>query len=192
MTVVLEECFPDWSREKLERIARQRAIELDLDYGRTVSDHESVDRLLVNMLRHELTNYDDDQNQEVDRLACEVIKARCPWLGHECDRQVGHRRFTELRDGGFFEMAEQWAMEERQRREERSRASSVIISTLIVGDEVCARIGGHERVGTIAWLERRRVEVAYVIKSDEARTRRLFAVDMRRKVTAVNIVNSDL
>ena len=176
--------FPDWSRVKLETIARQHADEVALAYGRVGAETDDVDRLVVNMLRHEFTNYDDDQIEHAHRLACEAIKARCPWLGDECHRQITRRAAAEQEDAAFAEMAEHWERAEKARLEERSRDSSLVIGALKVGDEVIAHIVGRERRGTITWVGRLRVEVRYVIKTGEARTRRLYASTVRPVVAA--------
>ena len=68
--------FPDWS-----------------PYGRPLGDHESVDRLVVNMRRHEFTDLT-------------TAKARFAWLGDECDRQVGDRGVEPREDADLGEMAE--------------------------------------------------------------------------------------
>jgi hypothetical protein len=163
----------------LERVAREHATAVELAFDRTPSDIDDVDRFVVNMLRHEYTNYDDDQSQEAHRFACEAIKVRCPWLSDECDRQIERRIQAEREEASLLEMAEEWSRAEQERRCERSRASMAQIGALHTGDVVLARVGGRERECTISWVGRSRVDVSYVIKTGEARTRRVYAVDVR-------------
>lgn len=70
------------SRDQLVAMARQREI----DYGLlpAADDHRSV----INMLRHEYTNYDSHvRNAKTDRLYVEILDAIAhdfPWLASQC------------------------------------------------------------------------------------------------------------
>jgi hypothetical protein len=179
---MIETWFPRWSQAILETTAQRHAIDLDMEYGRSSSEAGDIDRLVVNMLRHELTRYNEDQSQETHRLICEAIKARYAWLTHECDRRIEKRASAERESKIYGEILQDWANEDRERRAERSQLSSEVIGTMKVGDRVIARIAGRERTGTISWIGRRRLEVRYNIKSGELRTRRLYACDVREAV----------
>ena len=63
-------CFPSWSREVLERRAIAHADDVALERGHVPGD-VPVDRLVVNMLRHEFTSYDAAQTVLMHRVACE-------------------------------------------------------------------------------------------------------------------------
>jgi hypothetical protein len=43
------------------------------------------------MLRHQYTNYDDDQSTERFIAACQSIAATYDWLATECARQIAWR-----------------------------------------------------------------------------------------------------
>jgi hypothetical protein len=77
--------LPDLSRPRLIRAARDHPLDLAIQYegeAPCCDDH----RLVVNMLRHEYTDYDADQSAPGHRAACEAIAARYPWLADECAR----------------------------------------------------------------------------------------------------------
>ena len=169
--------FPDWPLGTLERTACEHAAQFYLAYG-CDPDFANVDRLVVNMLRHEFTDYDDDQTRTSHAAACRAIAARYPWLGVECERQVKRRAEAQRIEAEFARMAEEMEREERRRRLRRSEESARLIAFLKVGDCVTTRIDGHERVGLITWVGRRRVEISYNLKTGEPRKRRLYASEV--------------
>jgi hypothetical protein len=170
--------------------ALRHAIELDLAYDRPLRDHHDLDRLVVNMLRHEYSNYDNDQSQNAHRVVCEAIGNQFAWLYQECRRQIERRADNENIEAEFRTARRQWESVEKARRALRSRTSSEVIGAFNIGDHVIAAIAGREREGTITWIGRRRVEVAYVIKTGAARSRRLDASDVRVVVTERDAVRS--
>jgi hypothetical protein len=179
--------FPNWSRETLEQAAFDQAMAMDIFSGRDFRTSDSVDRLVVNMLRHEFTDYDNDQRQEHHRLVCLSIKSRYVWLSEECDRQIERRARAERMEIEYLIETQRRALEERERRAERSKTSQEIIATFKVGGEVIARIGGRNRCGTVTWVGRKRVEIRYAIKSGEVRTRRLYASDLREAINVYEV-----
>jgi len=170
--------LPDWSRQKVEKRAFAHAWELALEYGHDPSE-ACIERLVVNMLRHEFTDYDADQGQEAKRRSCVAIAERFPWLAAECGRQIDQRRCEEAEAARWREMAELMEQERAQRVAQRSRASREAIVRMPVGTKVLARVAGRERAGTIVWQGRARVDVAYTLKSGQERTRRLYATEVR-------------
>jgi hypothetical protein len=68
--------FPLWPRSRLETMARDRAEMLDLVHDRGFREYVDTDRLVVNMLRHEFSDYDDDQSQAAHRVVCEAVESR--------------------------------------------------------------------------------------------------------------------
>ena len=101
-------------RKRLEHMAEHRAMLLDESRGYGYGWTTDTDQLVVNMLRHEYSDYDRDQSQEAHREVCLAIARRFPWLAVECDRQIAKRvaqapipimplrpgcRFTRLPDG---------------------------------------------------------------------------------------------
>jgi len=170
--------LPDWSRQKLEETALAHAWELALEFGHDPSE-ACIERLVVNMLRHEFTDYDADQGQEAKRRICGAIAERFPWLAAECGRQIDQRRREDAEAARWRELAECMQEERAQHAAARSRASREAIAGMPVGTKVMARVAGRERAGTIVWHGRARVDVAYTIKSGQERTTRLYASDVR-------------
>ena len=83
--------FPHRQRSLLEKLAIQSAIEVNSSY-RHKPDCSKIDRLIVNMLRHEFTDYDQDRSLSRFIEACNAISANYPWLNDECLRQIAKRR----------------------------------------------------------------------------------------------------
>jgi hypothetical protein len=170
--------FPDWSRRRLERTALAHAIDVSLAYDRDF-DPSLTDRLVVSMLRHEFTDYDDDQRVGSFESACAAIAQRFAWLWDECARQVTRRRAMEVEEEDLRSI---WEAEERRRgefRQKRSADSVRAIADLGLGTEVTSRVRGHLRHGTITWRGRKRVEITFTIKSGEVCTHRLYASEVR-------------
>ena len=69
MQTMVEIEFPHWPPRRLGRVAVEHAGEVALAYGRVPGD-APVDRLVVNMLRHEFTSYDADPTRENHRAVC--------------------------------------------------------------------------------------------------------------------------
>jgi hypothetical protein len=166
--------FPDWSRVQLERTALKHASAISLAYDRDF-DPSQTDRLVVNMLRHEFTDYDDNQSVGRFMKACSEMAVRYPWLSEECERQMLRRRQIDETAEAWGKMAEAQGQREAEERRARSAASAEAIADLHIGQRVRARVRGHERIGTITWIGRRRVEIAFKIASGAERTHRLFA-----------------
>jgi hypothetical protein len=170
--------LPDWSRKQLEDTALAHGGELALLYGREPGE-ASIERLVVNMLRHEFTDYDVDPSLEAKRRSCVAIAERFPWLAEEGCRQIDQRKRQEAEAAMWSEMADFLQRERAQKAAERSRAFREAISLMPAGTKVMARVAGREREGTIVWQGRARVDVAYTIKSGQERTKRLYASDVR-------------
>jgi hypothetical protein len=105
--------FPNWSRSRLECVAREhaldRAIERDDDLG-----DPPVDRLVVNMLRHEFSDYDEVATAERHAAICRAIATSFPWLATESERQIERRALAEQEAADMLGMAERWDRERRQ------------------------------------------------------------------------------
>ncbi|HUZ42331.1 MAG TPA: hypothetical protein VMU68_13190 [Acidimicrobiales bacterium] len=169
--------FPRWSQTRLEIVARKRAQAIYLARDRFPSDSHDIDRLVVNMLRHEFSNYDDDQGEEAHRLICRAVTAQYKWLSDECDKQIERRARSERQGREYMIMALEHAAAERERRVERSRLSGEVIDTMRVGDVGFARVAGFEHRVTITWVGRRRIEVSYTLKSGANRKPQIYACD---------------
>ncbi|GHD34843.1 hypothetical protein [Nocardiopsis kunsanensis] len=155
---------------RLERLAREHAQLLDLEYGGD-SSRTPLDRLVVNYLRHVCTDYDLDQSSHRHRAACEAIAQAFPRLAQECRRQITRRAEQDLE-------AEQdrlmWEDEkEQQRCEHRAMLaeSRKVIQGMRVGQQVAFRLGGHPRTGVITKLGRSRATVAYQVATGRDRGR---------------------
>jgi hypothetical protein len=102
---------------RLGRDAERHAFELDCDRDRLgASDDVPTDRLVVNFLRHQHTDYDEDQTQERHRQACEAIARRFSWLAEECERQIERRARSERESE---DMAAEYERQQRERQAER-------------------------------------------------------------------------
>ncbi|ORA75249.1 hypothetical protein BST28_22135 [Mycolicibacter kumamotonensis] len=176
--------FPSWSRETLERHAISHAEDVAIERGHIPGDGP-VDRLVVNMLRHEFTTYDETQTVAVHKAACEAIAARYGWLGPECERQVRQREQAE-RDAQLAVLAgldEEAAA--RQWQHDRVAESRATIGALTVGMVVNATVKGHFREATVTKVGRSRVTVAFRLKSGAERTALVYARDVHPKSEAV-------
>lgn len=168
--------FPDWPQQRLERVAEQHASEIAAAYGR---DSEApVDRLVVNLLRHEFTAYDQAPTQEAHRIACDAIAARFPWLAEECRRQVRARAADERLVQEGVQMMEAAANEGKRFRAERVAESKAVIGRLKPGMQVRAKVAGRLRNATILKVGRSRVTIEFSIKSGARREALLYARDL--------------
>jgi hypothetical protein len=186
-TEALETFLPDWHRHRLEAVARKHADELSWMRGGTGNDSDDVDRLVVNMLRHEFTSYEEEQDLRAYRAACVAIGMRYPWLADECERQIARR----LRDDAERKSRlESFEAEERARklwRHERSVTSAKVVGSLSVGMKVGVRIKGRDRTAVITWMGRSRVEVFYAIKSGAERWVKVYASEVSPLLAEVEV-----
>jgi hypothetical protein len=165
--------FPkNGNAERLERDAERHAFELDCDRDRIgASDDVPTDRLVVNYLRHQCTDYDEDQTQERHREACEAIAKRFPWLAEECTRQIKCRAAAEREDE---EMAAEYEAELAQLRAERRArvdASQQAIKSLSVGQKVMFKDRKNTYEAEITKVGRSKVTVAYDVRTVKDRAR---------------------
>ena len=99
--------FPDWTVNKLTKTAIGHASDPAIDRDHEPSCAPDV-RLVVNMLRHEYTDYDMDQSAERHAEACAAIAATYPWLADECVGQKARRMAEEAESA--LHVAEQVAV----------------------------------------------------------------------------------
>ena len=180
--------FPDLSRKRLVRLARDHALSLAVDRGHDDIGNDSDDRLVVNMLRHEFTDYDTDQSAGRHRDACDAIAARYPYLAAECARQVAAREADE-RDAAQF--AEAYLAEQRQLAEQRRAliaASRQAVDKLAVGKHVVATVRGHVRRGVLTKVARSRVTMEFSLASGAPRTATLYAAQVHASVISVDAI----
>jgi hypothetical protein len=168
--VTIETFFPNWQGSKLEKIAVQRAIEVNSYYDRD-PDCSKTDRLVVNMLRHEFTDYDCDQSTSRFIAACDAISTHYPWLNDECRRQIAKRRKSEAERTAHLQMMQ----EEQEVNRQRSNESSQFIDRFYIGQTVQGRIRGHNRIGEVTWIGTRRVEISFRLATGQERRYRLYA-----------------
>lgn len=167
--------FPDWRRSKLERLAGEHAVDVALHSGRGVGGDAPVDRLVVNMLRHEFTSYDANPSQENHRLACEAIAARYHWLKPECDRQINARIEAEAISRELLDWAEETQAYERAERQARAEESRRAIGQIHVGMKVRATVKRYQRVATVLKVGRTRITIGFKIKTGDDRTAVIYA-----------------
>lgn len=136
---------------------------LAIDSDRDVSDDN---RAVVNWLRHEHTDYDDDQ------------AAAFPWLADECARQIRRRAEAEAQQREF---TEEYERERRRRKEERrllvERSRQAIHDKRVqAGQRVPLRAHGRTYQATVTSVARSRATVSYALKSGAVRTATVYAV----------------
>jgi hypothetical protein len=178
VTGEIEMAFPDWPRRKLKRVAEDHAADAALSRGHTPGD-APVERLVVNMLRHEFTSYDSSQSQEAHRVVCEAIAARFGWLRPECERQIQARARHEADDAGWIAAAREHEAARAAWRHDRVAESRDAIGQFTVGMRVTATVRGHRRDATVVKIGRSRVTVMFQIKSGAVRTAQLYARDVQ-------------
>jgi hypothetical protein len=150
--------FPKTSRNNLVRQARLHAIELE--------NYETPDeRAVVNYLRHEFTDYDDEPSQVRHRAACEAIAAQYPWLAEECARQIKRRAQQEAEEAAMLRAYE--AEQARAQAERRAvvEASKKMITSLTVGQRVLYKYKRWEYEATISKIGRSKITVTYRLKT---------------------------
>jgi len=90
--------FPNWGRERFENVALERTIDESFASGREF-DSSLTDRLVVNMARHEFTDYDEDQNTERFSEACAAIAGALPLARRRVRRTGGSPPARRFRGG---------------------------------------------------------------------------------------------
>ncbi len=138
-----------------------------------------VDRLVVNMLRHEFTSYDADPTQDAHQMVCDAIAARFGWLKPECDRQVRARARGEADDRAYDEWAKDALVAEKAERQARVAESKKVIGQFREGMPVMAKVKGHSRNATVVKVGRTRLTIGFTIKSDADRTAQVYARDVQ-------------
>jgi hypothetical protein len=153
-------------------------MHLALERGYSDDGNVPVDRLVVNMLRHEHTAYDDNQNQDAHRAACEAIARKYPWLREECERQINRRAQNENFEEMVREQYEDEQAEAARYRQERVEQSKAVIGALSPGMTVTAHVRGYVREAVIVSVGRSRVKVAFRLKTGEEREAMVYARDV--------------
>lgn len=84
---------PDWPAEYLRTLAAEHSRRWRRRHADPDSETREIvnDRVIVNMLRHHFTDYDDFQSAVRFDEACWLISADFPHLEAECDRQRQRR-----------------------------------------------------------------------------------------------------
>jgi hypothetical protein len=139
------------SPHELVEMARQRTDALGL------APSSNDDRNVVNMLRHDYTDYDwHVQGTKTDRLYAQVLDAiACdfPWLAAQCekDKATHHGRLS------IGVQARRGAHIAAQRRQVEARAT---IKRLSIGGKVLVNWRGRQREGEVVEMRRTRIRVA--------------------------------
>jgi hypothetical protein len=141
----------DMPPDELAVMARQRAFDLKLDPSS--SDH----RMVINMLRHDYTNYDGQVvNSASDRLYNEILDAIAhdfPWLADQCAKDKATH----------FDRQPDWVHARRYARQyavERQRRGRAAIKSLSVGTKVVVNWRGL-REAEIIEVRRSRVKAQF-------------------------------
>lgn len=159
--------FPQASREELVRLADP--------LGAWRPDQ---DRAIVNLLRHQYTDYEAEPTRERHKEACRAIAAQYPWLAAECERQISRRAQNEWEAEAAYQMVLEQKKEDRERRQALIEASRDIISSgaLRIGQRVLYRHGNRTYEATIINVGRSRVTITYHLKTSGAeRTKQVYA-----------------
>ncbi|MFD0353002.1 hypothetical protein ACFVHW_04520 [Streptomyces sp. NPDC127110] len=159
------------ARTRLEKLAQKHASELNSFFEREPAFHGvPVERLVVNLLRHEYTDYDEEQTPDRHREACEAIAAAYPWVAEECERQIQRRTRAE-KDAERFQ---DWFEAERELRRDEARElrerSTAAIGALDIGQRVSFRKQGRGYEGLISKVGRTRVTVTYNLRDGQERS----------------------
>jgi hypothetical protein len=174
------ESFPDLDRDHLEELAIEHAVRL----GLSREDLRSPNKLnpaVVNMLRHEFTDYDElGQTADAHREACRAIAQRFSWLGAECQWQIAQRKDERELAESMYQDYKAELEERKVKRLALAESSAEVIGQLSLGDEVVVLMRGREYSGVLTWLGHSRVEVTYRLKSGAERTKRVYAREVRR------------
>lgn len=160
--------FPKASPDNLVRHARLHAIERE--------NYETTDeRAVVNYLRHEFTDYDDDPTQVRHRAACAAIAAQYPWLVEECTRQIKRRAQQEAAEAAMLRAYE--AEQARRQAERRAvvEASKNVITSLTVGQRVLYKYKRWQYEATISKIGRSKITVIYRLKTGDQRVKEVHA-----------------
>jgi hypothetical protein len=143
--------------QQLVRIARNREAELGLEAAST------DERAVVNMLRHEYTNYDGRvSGTRSDRLYAEVLDAIAldfPWLAAQCARDKARHP----------QGVPQWVQHKRLVHHEslaRQRRARQAAQALQVGQTVTIKWRSVTHEGELVEVRRSRVTVRFVGHAD--------------------------
>ena len=177
-TVLRRVSLPGWDRRRLERTAVEHTIELAMARGQGIGD-APAEQLVVNMLRHEYTSYDDSPTQAAHRAACEAIAARFGWLAGECQRQIAVRELRERQGREWAAAAERHRAEQQAWRRERVTESREACRQLSVGMAVTAKVKGHVRRATVVKVGRSRVTIGFRLKTGAERVAVVYARDVQ-------------
>jgi hypothetical protein len=172
---MLETYFPDWQRSEIEKAAVKRSMEINAGHTYEPDYNSNTDRLAVNWLRHEFTDYND--NQSVDRFieACTAIASRYPWLKSECDFQIEKKKKVCAEGADLLMLMREIRAQEHKDKLRLSEESAKAVSDLHIRQTVQVRSGERERVGEITWIGSLRVEVLFRIATGRKRRYRLYA-----------------
>jgi hypothetical protein len=173
---MIETWFPSVRRGGLERLASEHADALAMERGDSPPESDvAVERLMVNYLRHQHTDYDDDQTAQRHRAACEAIARRFPYLAEECARQIDRRAKEEAYSKGVLEELQRDAEERREQRAALIVASRTAITTLAVDQHVVYVGRGRDYKAQIIQVGRSRVTIRYHLKSGAERVKTVYA-----------------
>jgi hypothetical protein len=166
--------------ETLAAVAIEHAhsVALDRDDFLWEPPPGSEHRLIVNMLRHRCTRYEDrGATAKAKRDAHIAISLALPWLSAECQRQLEQREQEDA-------LAEQMAQEAREdarlraanRRQWIKDSKALIASGAIAeGMAVNVQVRNRLRLVTVAAVTAPKVKVVYSLKSGQPREDWLYA-----------------
>jgi hypothetical protein len=136
-------------------MARQRAITLSLEPS--ANDHRNV----INMLRHDFTNYDGRvQNAASDRLYAEILDAIAedfPWLAGQCARDNA-THFNRLSTGV---QAKRWSYRDAAERQRVARSSAKALS---IGSKVTVNWRRRQYEAEVVEVRRTRVKAQFPLE----------------------------
>jgi hypothetical protein len=170
--------LPDWRKDRLEQAAVKHLTGTPSAYGNRSFDI-SMDRLVVNMLRHEFTSYAHTRSTFAHVRACGAIAEKFPWLQDECDRQIAQRRKRDEHRSLVLRIPENREGTWDSRRQARAEQSRAAISDFTPGMRVTVTIGGYRRSAVVTSVGRSRVTVSFQTNSGADRTAVIYARDVR-------------
>jgi hypothetical protein len=168
------------SAETLAAVAIEHARDVALDRGDFLWEPPpgSEHRLIVNMLRHRCTRYEDrGATAEAKRDAHIAISLALPWLAAECQRQLEQREQEEALAERLAQEAREDARLRAANRRQWIKDSKALITSgaLVEGMIVNVKVRNHFRLVTIAAIAAPKVKVIYNLKNGQPREDWLYA-----------------
>ncbi|GGU40281.1 hypothetical protein [Streptomyces violascens] len=162
--------FPALAPQQMIKRAHDHASAYGASIGRDRSVSDDA-RAVVNWLRHQYTDYDQDPTAERHRDICKAIANRFPWLTEECERQVARRQEQDEQAANALDHLQTQEVQAREERRELAAASREAVARLRTGQRVRITRQGRVYEGHLEKIGRSKVTVAYKVMTGRDRDR---------------------